>query len=270
LVKAGKKKLRILQVSDCHVSADAKASYRGQNADRNLKKLLPVMRAWDPDLVLLTGDVSEDASAASYARVAVMLGTIGSPILALPGNHDDPEVMKQHFRQGPWTGPYGKERDRWLVVLLDSTEPGRISGSLSQQALERFDLLLRSSTAQFILVALHHQPVAVDAQWIDRYALENAGAFFNFIGRERRVRCVAWGHVHQDFQEVRDGVTLLGAPSSVANSLPRTERFTLDLDGPSCRWLELGSDGTVETGILSPERFSRNQSSSGRRSQRIR
>ena len=177
------------------------------------------MRAWDPDLVLLTGDVSEDASAASYARVAVMLGTIGSPILALPGNHDDPEVMKQHFRQGPWTGPYGKEWERWLIVLLDSTEPGRVSGALNQQALERFDVLLRSSPAQFILVALHHQPVAVDAQWIDRYALENAGAFFNFIGRDRRVRCVACGHVHHDFREVRDGVALLGAPSSVANSL---------------------------------------------------
>jgi hypothetical protein len=44
----------------------------------------------------------------------------------------------------------------------------------------------------------------------------------------------------------------------VANSLPRTERFTLDLDGPSCRWLELSPDGTVETGVLRPKRRSRN------------
>jgi hypothetical protein len=58
---------------------------------------------------------------------------------------------------------------------------------------------------------------------------------------------------------------LLGAPSTVANSLPQTRRFTLDLAGPACRWLELGVDGGVETGLLRPA-----QSSTGKTSQRIR
>ena len=127
--------LKILQVSDCHLSADAGAKYRGQNADLNLRRLLPVMRAWNPDLMLLTGDVSEDASPASYARVAVMLGTVGVPLLALPGNHDDPQVMKQHFRLGPWRGPYGREIENWLLVLLDSTEPGILSTRFSKVSL---------------------------------------------------------------------------------------------------------------------------------------
>jgi Icc protein len=254
LIMAGNREnsLRILQVSDCHVSADPKADYRGQNAGRNLKKMLPVMRAWNPDFVLLTGDVSEDASPASYARVAVMLGTIGAPVLALPGNHDDPDVMQQRFRLGPWRGPYAKEMERWLMVLMDSTEPGMISGSLSQQALEQLDEHLRGSSAEFVLIALHHQPVPVNAAWIDRYALENPGLFFNFVDRDSRIRGITWGHVHQDFRTQRNGVALLGAPSSVANSLPQTRRFTLDLEGPSCRWLELRADGTIDTGLLRP------------------
>jgi hypothetical protein len=45
-------------------------------------------------------------------------------------------------------------------------------------------------------------------------------------------------------------VTVLGSPSSVANSLPVRETFTLDLGGPACRWLELSSKGTIETGLL--------------------
>jgi Icc protein len=257
--------MKILQVSDCHVSADPKVKYRGQSAGRNLREMLPVMCAWDPDLVLLTGDVSEDASPASYARVAAMLGTVGVPLLALPGNHDDPEVMKHHFRRGPWRGPYTRETGRWLLVLMDSTNPGRISGSFSQQALERLDEDLRGSSAEFILIALHHQPVPVNSPWIDRYALEDPGLFFNYIDRDSRVRCITWGHVHQDFRTQRNGVALLGAPSCVANSLPRTQRFTLDLEGPSCRWLELGDDGTVDTGLLRPA-----QSSTGNTSQRIR
>ncbi len=257
--------LKLIQISDCHVSAERGADYRGQNADRNLDSVLQAARAWDPDLVLVTGDVSEDASTTSYARVAVKLGTLGSPLLVLPGNHDDPSVMRRHFHNGPWGGPFVKEMGDWLLVLLDSSVPGKISGALSQQMLEKLDQQLRGSDAKFILIALHHQPVPVGAPWIDKYALEEPQRLFHYIDRDRRVRCISWGHVHHDFQGLRNGAKLLGAPSAVANSLPRTERFTLDLEGPSCRWLELGSDGKVETGLLRPS-----QSSTGRTSHRIR
>lgn len=223
------------------------------------------MRRWDPDLVLLTGDVSEDASPASYARVAVRLGTIGAPVLALPGNHDDPQVMKQYFRQGPWGCPRAVELGQWQLVALDSTLPGKISGTLSQQMLERFDACMRGSKAKYILVALHHQPVPVGAPWIDRYPLEKPELFLNYIDREKRVRCVTWGHVHHMFSSERKGVKFLGAPSSAANSLPASPKFTLDLAGPSCRWLELGEDGSVESGVLRPV-----QSSTGNTSHRIR
>jgi len=223
------------------------------------------MRRWDPDLVLLTGDVSEDASPASYARVADSLGTIGAPVLALPGNHDDPEVMKKYFRAGPWGCPRAVELGQWQLVALDSTLAGKISGTFSHQALERFDACMRGSKAKYILVALHHQPVPVDAPWIDRYALENPELFLNCIDREKRVRCVAWGHVHHAFSSERKGVKFMGAPSSAANSLPASPKFTLDLAGPSCRWLELGEDGSVETGVLRPT-----QSSTGNTIHRIR
>ncbi len=265
MAKTGKTRLKILQVSDCHVSAKPDANYRGQSADRNLLNLLSVMRSWGPDLILLTGDVSEDASPAAYARVAIRLGTIGAPILALPGNHDRPEVMKDHFARGPWKRPYVMEKSGWMMVMLDSTKPGKISGSLSQHALEQLDELLRTSGADHLLIALHHQPVPVNAPWIDRYALEDPEMFFRLVDRDPRVRCVLWGHVHQDFRAVRKEVHLLGGPSTVANSLPGTPKFSLDLEGPSCRWLELGADGAVETGVLRAD-----QSSAGRTSQRIR
>ena len=211
---------------------------------------MSAVRAWDPDLILLTGDVSEDASASSYARVAVRLGTLGAPVLALPGNHDDPEVMKQHFPLGPWDGPGVFELDPWLIMGLDSTGPGKISGVFSQHDLERFDASMRGSNSEHILVALHHQPVPVNSPWIDRYALEEPERFLAYLDREKRVRCVAWGHVHHAFSSDRNGVSFLGAPSSVANSLPEKRKFTLDLAGPSCRWMELGDDGAVKTGVM--------------------
>jgi Icc protein len=242
--------LRIIQVSDCHVARDPRATYRGQSADRNLASLMPAIRRWQPDLLLLTGDVSEDASAAAYGRVSAQLSTAGAQVLALPGNHDDPAVMRRYFPLGPWDGPRIYERRSWKLVLLDSTEPGRIAGAFSATELQDLERCLQDQAAGNIALALHHQPVPVDSLWIDRYALEDADRFWSLLERHPRIRCVAWGHVHQDFHTQRKNMELLGAPSTVANSLPRRESFTLDLGGPACRWLELHADGKIETGLL--------------------
>ena len=153
--------LRIVQVSDCHVPRDPQTAYRGQNADRNLSSLLPAIRRWQPDLLLLTGDVSEDASAAAYGRVAALLSTAGAPVLALPGNHDDPALMRRYFPLGPWAGPHVHAGRNWQLILLDSTQPGHVSGLFSATDLEGLERSLAQNPDRSTLLALHHQPVAV-------------------------------------------------------------------------------------------------------------
>jgi Icc protein len=242
--------LRIIQISDCHVSADPDALYRGQSADANIQKIVHLATQWNPALVLLTGDVSEDGSRESYEYTSGLLAQIGVPVLALPGNHDDLEVMSRYFRLGPWEGPHVTEAENWQLVLLDSTGPGRISGCFSASSLQRIQASLHDNGRRHTLVALHHQPVPVGATWIDRYMLESPARFFEVIDQSPRVRCISWGHVHHGFQVQRNGVTLLGAPSTVANSIPGAQRFTLDPAGPACRWLELSARGEVNTGLL--------------------
>lgn len=245
--------LRIVQLSDCHVSADRSARYRGLNAERNLASLLPAIRRWRPDLLLLTGDVSEDASAAAYGRVSAQLDSLGAPVLALPGNHDDPAVMRRYFPRGPWTAPLFHAARGWQLVLLDSTAPNRIDGVLSRTQLQALKTGLQRSTSAHVLIALHHQPAPVGSPWIDRYALDDPEWLFGLLDRDERVRVVVFGHVHQAVGLERNRVQLLGAPSSVANSLPACDRFTLDVGGPACRWLRLGAGGGIETGVLRPE-----------------
>ena len=242
--------LKLLQVSDCHLSSDPGATYRGQNADSGLKSLLPAISSYNPDFLLLSGDISEDASAASYRRVEAWLRPLGVPVLALPGNHDTPDVMRAFFPDGPWSGPLFRQAGNWLLVLLDSTERERIDGVIGRRQYRVLERGLDSSTAAHVLVALHHQPLPVGSPWIDKYALEGGGRLMECLRADGRVRCVTWGHVHQDFRTTQDGMALLGAPSTVANGQPGREKFTLDDLGPACRWLELGSDGSVRTGLV--------------------
>ncbi|MDX1555799.1 MAG: metallophosphoesterase, partial [Xanthomonadales bacterium] len=150
--------LKVIQISDCHLSADPARPYRGENADRNLERVWNTARSWLPDLVLLTGDLSEDGSAASYRRLSSMLGT-QTPILALPGNHDSPGILSRHFPRGPWQGPFIHEQGDWSIVLLDSTRPGRVEGYLSGDDMDALEQGLERVGKNHILLALHHQPV---------------------------------------------------------------------------------------------------------------
>lgn len=242
--------LKLVQVSDCHVSADPGAEYRGLNAARSLERLLPAIRAFQPDLLLLTGDVSEDGSPASYGRVSALLCSVGAPVLALPGNHDDPAMMQRYFPDGPWQGPLFRSARGWQLVLLDSTGRGEIGGVFTDSHLRGLEQGLARCASDHLLVALHHQPVEVGSPWIDKYALRDPGPFLDLLSKDARVRCVAWGHVHQDYSGELGGMKLLGSPSTVANGLPGREKFTLDVSGPACRWLVLDREGGVETGLI--------------------
>jgi Icc protein len=242
--------LRVIQLSDCHVAEDPCADYRGQNADRNLSAVLTAVENWQPDLILLTGDVSEDASGPSYQRVSEKLAKTRVPVLALPGNHDDPQVMREFFSTGPWQQPHVAVAGNWRLILLDSTERRRVSGVLDQHSLDWLESELQSNADCHHLVALHHQPVEVGAPWIDKYRLESPEPFLRLVEQAASVRCVTWGHVHHDFRMRRWDVEFFSAPSTAANSLRGTDRFTHDPGGPACRWLKLWPDGQLETGLL--------------------
>ena len=241
---------RLLQISDCHLSASAGTLYRGKEADAGIRSLLPSITAWKPDLLLATGDLSEDASEASYQRLHQYLQDLSVVRLGLPGNHDEPAKMRVHFPQGPWDGPLIWPAGAWRLALLKSSAPRRIDGALDPADLRRLGAWLQSPGDYPVLIALHHQPVAVGSPWIDRHMLEAPEGLLQLVRRHERVRGVVWGHVHQSYESRLGAARMLGCPSTASNSLPDREKFTEDPAGPACRWLELHSDGTLETGLL--------------------
>ena len=80
------------------------------------------------------------------------------------------------------------------------------------------------------LVFVHHQPLPVGSPWIDKYPLIEPERLWQRLDPQI-VRIVAFGHVHQAFSGMKDGIACLSAPSTVANSQPGMARFTLGPDG---------------------------------------
>lgn len=244
---------RLAQISDCHLPASPDKPYRGLRADAGLEKVLAAVADWQADAVLITGDLSEDASESSYQRLAARVAELDLPIFALPGNHDKPGLMQQYFPQGPYPDPgidsrpgaTRMETGNWQLLLLDSARPGRVDGRIDARQLEQ-----QLQAGVPALLALHHQPVAIGSPWIDKHRLEVPEALLEFVADHGEIRAVTWGHVHQAFDTRIGGCRFMSAPSTAANSLAGHERFTHDPAGPAFRGLELFADGSMETGIV--------------------
>src|SRR5690606_15849754 len=83
----------------------------------------------------------------------------------------------------------------------------------------------------------------------DGVALRDAPAFLEIVDANPSVRCVTWGHVHQESDRERNGVRYLSTPSTCAQFLPQSEFFALDSRPPGMRWLELQPDGAIVTEV---------------------
>ena len=70
------------------------------------------------------------------------------------------------------------------------------------------------------MVCLHHPPVPMGSKWLDTVGLDNGDEFLASAGRSGRVRAAIFGHVHQDYDDVHDGIRLLATPSTCRQFLP--------------------------------------------------
>jgi Icc protein len=245
---------KIAQISDCHLSANPKTLYRGQNADAGLDAILKVVDAWQPDLLIGTGDLSEDASTASYQRLSKGFDRVSRQVCVLPGNHDELDKMHEHFVSGPWSGPLVVPVGAWSLVMLNSALAGRIDGVVAPEDIGMLQRYLISEPDRPVLLALHHQPIKVGAPWIDRYMLDSPGKFMSLVENSENVTAVVWGHVHQLFEARLGNTRMLSCPSTAANSRAKTTRFEFDPAGPACRWLELYPQGELKTGLFQAAR----------------
>lgn len=242
--------VRLVQLTDFHLFGDPAGTLRKVPS---LPALEATLRAAAADLsaadaVLATGDLVQD-DPNGYEHVRRTLGALGRPVRAIPGNHDDATSLARALDAPPFSVCGQLDLGGWRIVLLDSSVAGRAHGRLGTSELERLEAALASAPGRPALIVLHHQPVAMDSQWLDGIGLENAAEFWTVLDRHTGVRGVLFGHVHQAFDGERRGLRLMGTPSTCAQFRPRVPRFEVDTLPPAWRRLALHADGSIDTSI---------------------
>ncbi len=242
----------MVQVSDCHLFASTEGKLLGLNTQFSLDRVLELVRAEQThmDLILATGDLSQDASLEAYTRLDDALSEFGVPTYWIEGNHDKPAPMFEALRDHKAEmGPCVIERGAWTIIMLDSTIPGEVPGELYDDDIEFLDRSLSNAAGEHIMVCLHHHPIPMGCKWLDTQVVASADRFFEVIDRHDRVRAVIWGHVHQEYSGERNGVKLYSVPSTCVQFKPFSEDFAVDKIPPGYRWFDLYPDGRIETTV---------------------
>ncbi|MDQ6959071.1 MAG: 3',5'-cyclic-AMP phosphodiesterase [Mariprofundaceae bacterium] len=243
--------LHIIQITDFHLFADPQETLKGVNTLNSLSAVVRDCRRRypAPDLVLVTGDVSHDGSAASYQQCGGILADLAAPVMFLPGNHDVVSVMQQEFPSGRISNERCQQLNGWNIIMLNTAMHGEEGGFLVVDELAFLDEMLQNWPNYPALVALHHPPVVVGSRWLDAIGLVNVEEFFDVLDRHPQVRGVIFGHIHQVFEMQRKGVHLMGTPSTCIQFMPNEGDFAQDHQKPGYRHLTLHVNGEIETGV---------------------
>jgi Icc protein len=216
--------LRFVQISDTHISHDPHynrdaAQHTPLMGARSLVhqlKLLP----FTPDFVLHTGDVAYDPDGDAYPAARQVLSEIEAPVYYLAGNHDDPALLQQGMLDSteiltPFD--YEFEANGVQVICMDSNrEAPDWKGAVSAEQLAWLAERCNAQDERPLIVALHHPVLEMGAPfWDERMCLMDGEAFHKTLLPARdRLRGVFSGHVHQNIDITRDGITYFTALSS--------------------------------------------------------
>ncbi|MBA4503421.1 metallophosphoesterase [Marinobacterium marinum] len=245
--------VRLLQLSDCHLPAQAGQRVHGRDADAGLAALVARLLELPPfDHILLSGDLAHHSGSDAYLRLLQLIEPLAGERHWLPGNHDDIDLMRAVDKGGKLGCKEVMLDSRWTLLQLDTTArpDGRGSGALAGAELNWLQERLSALQDRYLLLALHHNPVATGSRWQDEIRLGNPEALQRLLEQAPQVQGLVCGHVHQALTLQFVHRPLWSAPSTLVQFARGCETFTLETDPelstPGCRWYELEADGSIQ------------------------
>lgn len=211
----------IAQLSDIHVRP-AGQLYKGVvDSNAMFSQAIAHLQRLDqrPDLVLISGDLVDEGSAAEYDTLLDLLRPLDMPLCVMPGNHDERGAFRRAFAHHsylPASGPlhYCVDAHPLRIVALDSCVPGRHHGALDTEALHWLQATLAAERAKPTLLLLHHPPFASGTAYMDPYRLIDAAPLEAIVAAHPQVQAVLCGHVHRVMFRRWAGTVVAACPST--------------------------------------------------------
>jgi len=212
----------IAQLTDLHIKPPGRLAYGLVDTAAMLRAAVASLLAQRPrpDLVLLTGDLTDAGRPEEYALLRELLAPIECPIYVVPGNHDDRAALRAGFADHAYLPPgdgfiqYVVEDHAVRLVGLDTVTPGEAGGLLCGTRLAWLEARLAAAPDRPTVVFLHHPPFSTGISHMDAIGLAGSAEFAAVIRRHPQVERVLAGHLHRPIQARWAGTLASTAPSS--------------------------------------------------------
>jgi len=246
MTEAAPRAVLIAQMTDIHVGFAPDEKPEELNLTRfraTLKRLLEGPNR--PDVLVLSGDITDRGDAESFAKTAALLADCPVPILPMVGNHDSREGLLGAFPQVvPAEGGflhYVVEAGLGLrIICLDTLEDGRHGGAFCEARAGWLTARLTARLAEApdtpTLIFMHHPPVVAGIDWMDPAPEEPwIQRLRSVLEGQRQVLAVHCGHLHRQINARFAGIPL-GVTPSVA-PLVAMDLNAIDMHRPDDREL---------------------------------
>ncbi len=225
----------VAQITDTHIKPRGKLAYGRVDTAAFLTAAVAHINSLDPmpDLVILTGDVTDGGVAEEYDHARELLAPLQPPLIALPGNHDRRETFRDAFSTDmdlPQSGHLSYSEDRFplRLVMLDDTVPGERHGEVSAELSAWLEQTLAAQPGKPTLLAMHHPPFTTGITHMDVQNCRGAEGLSAVLTQHPQVLGLACGHVHRNIL-----TAFAGKPASICPSQAHAVSLALAPDAPS-------------------------------------
>lgn len=210
----------IAQMTDIHIGFEPQAEPEELNLTRFRATLARLVDGPNrPDMLVLSGDITDHGDAASFATTVDMLRDCPFPVLPMVGNHDSRagllgafphvEPAEAGFLQYVVEAPLGLR-----IICCDTLEDGRHGGAFCETRAQWLADRLSEAPDAPTLIFMHHPPVVSGIDWMDPAPGEPWMARLReVLTGQDQVQAIHCGHLHRPLSTRFAGIPLGVTPS---------------------------------------------------------
>lgn len=169
-----------------------------------------------PDLLVLSGDITDRGDIESFDKTASALEACPFPVWPMVGNHDSRAGLLHAFPQVRLEGGflhYVIEQCGLRIVLLDTFEEGRHGGAFCEARQAWLTARLDEAPDSPTLIFMHHPPVVSGIDWMDPAPDEAwLRRFGAAVEGRRNILAIHCGHLHRSLAASFRGIPVHVTP----------------------------------------------------------
>lgn len=211
----------IVQISDFHIEKNGNKTLGIAPMAENLNLCIKHINQLNPlpDLVLVTGDISNSGNIEAIKYAKGLLDQLNFPYFVVPGNHDLRKDLIQVFgmkscpvQQG-YVINYRIDEFEIKFIALDTCYMGKSGGKLSETSCLWLERQLQELSQHPVIIFMHHPPLNLGVAETDIDGFEGKDKFAEIINKFSNIEAILCGHIHLSSHTRWNNTVVSTAPS---------------------------------------------------------